>query len=155
MAVRGCSAPRASVSPQPGFPVCFEQGLCWGAWHRAGLAQEGPRPLGCPLPPSVGSLQQWWLLWLPRKSYNHGKGNWSRVETSAGAGQDLGTRNKERGALCPVPCALCSVPCALWLVPCALSPVPSTLSPALLHVGLCPLRNLAELPQFHPQTCCG
>ncbi|NWT92352.1 TFE2 factor, partial [Urocynchramus pylzowi] len=37
------------------------------------------------------------------KSYNHGKRNWSRVETSAGAGQVLGTkeddRNKQRGAL--------------------------------------------------------
>lgn len=39
MAVRGCSASHASVSPQPGFPVGFEQGLCLGAstgqgWHR-------------------------------------------------------------------------------------------------------------------------
>ncbi|NXT11318.1 TFE2 factor, partial [Prunella fulvescens] len=38
--------------------------------------------------------------------YNHGKQNWSRVKTSAGAGQVLRTRegdgNKQRGTLCPI-----------------------------------------------------
>lgn len=52
-AVRGCSAPHASVPPQPDFPVGFEQGLCSGAWHRAGLAQGG----GCLLPPPSPSPQ--------------------------------------------------------------------------------------------------
>lgn len=83
-------------------------------------------------PPSVGSLQQWWLLWLPRKSYNHGKRNWSRVETSAGAGQVLGTkegdRNREKPcALCPLPCPLCPLLCTLCPLLCTLSPMPSLL----------------------------
>ncbi|NXM90883.1 TFE2 factor, partial [Oenanthe oenanthe] len=73
----------------------------------AGLAQGGAHCHHPACPPSVGSLQQWWLLWLPRRNYNHGKRHWSRVETSAGAGQVLGT--KEGGRNREEPCALCPI----------------------------------------------
>lgn len=52
VAVRGCSAPCASVSPQPGFPVGFEQGLAQG---RAGTG--GSKATRCLLPPPSPSPQ--------------------------------------------------------------------------------------------------
>ncbi|NWQ66836.1 TFE2 factor, partial [Neopipo cinnamomea] len=52
-------------------------------WHRGSRGRASPQPV----PRHGVTAQPWWLLWLPRKTYNRGKRNWSGVETSAGAGE--------------------------------------------------------------------
>ncbi|KFW81263.1 Transcription factor E2-alpha [Manacus vitellinus] len=87
---RDGSVPRAlspGYCPMGSVPRLCPQALSPGLWGPRATAAPGGSPQ--PVPWRGVTAQHWWLLWLPRKTYNHGKRNWSRVETSAGAGGPL------------------------------------------------------------------
>lgn len=130
------SPPRASVSLQSGFPVGFEQGLCSGAWHRAGLAEGGPEATWVPAAPTQpiplawGHCSSGGFCGYPEQVITMENGTGAESKLLLELGRFWGPRRVTGTERSPVPCPLCPLPCPLCPLLCPLCPLPCPLCPA-------------------------